>query len=106
MKKLYSFNQSEGKLIDKIINDDILMINHIILNKGEFLPEHCSNSNVYMVVVQGTITLQLGNKSEEEHINGTIVNIPNNIKMNVSNKSDGQLEFFVLKVLNPKLYQD
>ena len=65
MKKLYSFNQSEGKLIDKIINDDILMINHIILNKGEFLPEHCSNSNVYMVVVQDTITLQLGNKSEE-----------------------------------------
>ena len=105
MEKLYNFNQSKEKLIEKIIDDDVLMVNHIIFNKDEFLPEHNSNSNVYMVVARGTLTLQLAENPAKEYAHGSIVNIPGGVKMNVSNRNDEQLEFFVLKAPSPRLYK-
>lgn len=40
-------------MIEKVIADENLHFNHImILNKNEGLPEHFSNSNVYMIVVK------------------------------------------------------
>ena len=75
MEKVYHFNQSEKKLVEKILDDDAAMINHMILNQEDALPEHDSNSNVYLIVVHGAISAQLGDnpaKRYEEHsCNGT-----------------------------------
>lgn len=104
METVYHFNQSAEKLIEKIVDDDHSAINHIIFNKGEALPEHNSNSNVYMLVLRGTLTLQLGENTATHNEAGSIVSIPYGIKMNVSNTHEEQLEFFVIKAPNPRNY--
>jgi quercetin dioxygenase-like cupin family protein len=106
MEKHYVFNQSDSKLVEKIIDDDAAMINHMILNKGDCLPEHKSNSNVYMIVVRGNLTLQLAENPEKHYSNGSVINIPYDIKMNVSNQHDEQVEFFVVKSPSPRIYSE
>ena len=104
MEIRYPFKQTNEKLVEKILDDDAVMINHMILNKGDSLPEHYSNSNVYMIVVRGIVTLQLDSNLVKKYENGSIVNIPYNVKMHVSNSDAEQLEFFVVKAPSPRLY--
>ncbi len=104
MEKQYIFNQSDIKLVEKIIDDDATMVNHMILNKGDSLPEHKSNSNVYMIVVRGNLTLQLDETPAKDYPNGSIINIPYGIKMDISNQHGEQVEFFVVKSPSPRLY--
>ncbi|MDL2324967.1 cupin domain-containing protein [Ruminococcaceae bacterium OttesenSCG-928-A16] len=105
MEKMYSFKQSTDKLIEKVLDDDVAMINHMILNQGEALPQHDSNSNVYMIIVRGTVTAQLGENPAKRYEHGNILNIPGKIKMNISNEDVEQAEFFVIKAPSPRLYQ-
>jgi quercetin dioxygenase-like cupin family protein len=44
---------------------------HMLFNKDEGLPVHYSNSNVYMTVLQGTLTIGL-NDQEDHHYTGGI----------------------------------
>lgn len=105
MEKAYQFNQSEEKLIEKILDDDVAMINHMILNQGDSLPQHDSNSNVYMIVVRGAVTAQLGENPPKRYEHGQIINIPGKITMNISNTDAEQAEFFVVKAPSPRLYR-
>lgn len=105
IEKKYTFTQTDDKIIEKIIDDDHAVINHMILPKGKSLPEHYSNSNVYMVVVRGNITLQLNEQEEHSYPAGSILTIPYKTKMNVFNKNDQLLEFFVFKAPSPKTFK-
>lgn len=105
LEKIYTFSKKDGKNIEKLIDDDNLNINHMILPKDAGLPEHYSNSNVYMIVVRGTLSIQLDNQKLHRYEAGNILNIPYNTKMNVNNFNDEILEFFVVKSPNPKNYQ-
>lgn len=105
MEKVYKFAQSSDKLIEKILDDDVAMINHMILNQGEALPQHDSNSNVYMIIVRGAVTAQLGENAAKRYEHGNILNIPGRIKMNISNEDIQQAEFFVIKAPSPRLFQ-
>jgi len=76
----------------------------MVLNKGQTLPEHFSNSNVYMIVIRGTVTLQLADQPAHSYPAGTMVNIPYNVKMNISNQDQETLEFFVVKAPSPSRF--
>lgn len=104
IEKNYKIKNSNEKLIEKIVDDDNLLLNHMILTKGTGLPEHFSNSNVYMVIVKGTLTIKLGEQEEKRYSKGEIINIPYNTKMNINNFDDEILEFFVIKAPNPKFF--
>jgi len=73
-------------------------------NKGDGLPEHFSNSNVYMMVIRGILSLQLNEQDVHQYVKGDILNIPYNTKMNVRNNHEDILEIFVVKAPNPKNY--
>ncbi|NPV82560.1 MAG: cupin domain-containing protein [Candidatus Aminicenantes bacterium] len=105
IEKTYNFTRTDDKVIEKIIADDNVNINHMVLNKGQALPEHFSNSNVYMIVIRGRVTLQLADQPAHHYPAGTIINIPYNIKMNVSNQQDDTLEFFVVKAPSPSAFE-
>lgn len=105
LEKIYTYSKEDEKNIEKLIDDNNLLLNHMILPKGTGLPEHYSNSNVYMIVVRGTLSLQLDDQDTHQYETGHIVNIPYNTKMNVNNYNDSILEFFVVKAPNPKNYQ-
>lgn len=104
LEKNYKFKDCTKKIIEKIIDDDNLLLNHMILTKGTGLPEHFSNSNVYMIIVKGILTIKLGEREEKKYSQGDIINIPYNVKMNVNNFDDEVLEFFVVKAPNPKYF--
>ena len=99
-----SFTITDKKIIERIIDDENVNINHMVLNTGEGLPEHYSNSNVYMIIIRGTISLQLDNQDTHTYPKGSIINIPYNTKMNVFNEQEETLEFFVIKSPCPKNY--
>lgn len=104
IEKKYSFKNVDEKLIERVIADEHIHLNHMILPKGDRLPEHYSNSNIYMVIVNGTMTIQLADQESQNYQSGEVLNIPYNIKMNVVNIHEPILEFFVFKSPNPDNY--
>ena len=105
IEKVYNFSTTDSKNIEKLIDDEPVLINHMVLPKGEGLPEHYSNSNVYMIIVRGTLTLKLDDQSSEDYLGGQIINIPYNTKMNIMNNHESVLEFFVVKAPNPSIFR-
>ena len=106
IEKLYNFSLGDEKKIEKIIDDDAALINHFVFPNGAGLPEHFSNSNVYMIIVSGTLSLQLGEQETHKYPSGSIVSIPYNIKMNVGNSDEEVLSMFVIKSPSPRLYKE
>lgn len=102
IEEVYKMVTGNKKTIEKIIQDDNLHYIHMILNKNEGLPEHFSNSNVYMTVLRGVLSIELDEQEFHQYEAGTILKIPFNTKMNVKNKNEQVLEFIVVKAPAPK----
>jgi quercetin dioxygenase-like cupin family protein len=102
IEKLYSFTQSHDRLVEKVLEDDYAAINHMVLPQGESLPEHYSNSNVYLIVVHGAISLVINDSDEVIYPMGSIISIPYQTKMRITNPIETPLEFFVIKAPSPK----
>ena len=90
------------KVIEKVIHDEQIHYNHMLLNMGEALPEHFSNSNVYMTVIQGYLTIRLGAQEPHIYSQGSILVIPIDTKMNVMNHHEQLLELVVIKAPAPQ----
>ncbi len=97
--KLYTGND---KAVEKVIFDENVHYIHMVFNKEEGLPEHFSNSNVYMTVVRGTLSIGLDDQEIHTYENGTLLKIPFKTKMNVKNLHDETLELIVVKAPAPQ----
>lgn len=105
IEKVHQYSTSDEKAVEKLIMDDNVNYIHMVFGKGEGLPEHYSNSNVYMNVIRGTLTIGLGDQEAHDYEKGTLLEIPYNIKMNVGNSHEQVLELIVVKAPAPKNYQ-
>lgn len=101
LERKFDFTLTNSKIIERIIEDENVAINHMVLNRSEALPEHYSNSNVYMIVVRGQVSLVLDEQEEHVYPAGSILAIPLKTKMNVYNQVDEVLELFVVKAPSP-----
>ncbi|NMB42156.1 MAG: hypothetical protein GX996_09505 [Firmicutes bacterium] len=99
--KMYTGNE---KKVERVIFDENVHYLHMVFNKDEGLPEHFSNSNVYMTVVRGTLSIGLGEQDTHEYEAGTLLKIPFQTKMNVRNQHDETLELIVVKAPAPENY--
>jgi quercetin dioxygenase-like cupin family protein len=102
VEQVFKLAKGNVKVIEKVIHDENVHYNHMILNKGEGLPEHFSNSTVYMTVLTGTLSIGLGDEPVNVYESGTLLKIPFNVKMNVKNLHDEVLELIVLKAPAPQ----
>ncbi len=102
IEKEYKLTQTNEKKIEKILFDENINYNHMVLPKGDALPEHYSNSNVYMTVLRGVLSIGLDEQNIHEYGAGTLLKIPNKTKMNVRNLHDEVLELTVVKAPAPK----
>ena len=102
VEKQIAYTLSQEKVIEKLIEDDNVAINHMILRNSEALPLHHANSNVYMIVVRGEVTLSLDEQEAHAYPAGSIVLIPYQTRMDVSNRGEAILELFVVKAPSPK----
>ena len=101
IEKVFKMTTGNEKTIEPVIQDELLHYMHMILNKDEALPVHFSNSNVYMTVLRGTLSIALGDWETHEYSSHTILKIPEGTKMNVRNLHDETLEITVVKVPAP-----
>jgi len=106
INEVYNYSITEEKTIEKIVSDKVVMINHMILPKDDCLPVHNANSNVYMIVTAGTVTLELDKTPAQKFKKGSIINIEFGTLMSVCNKDNETLELFVIKAPGPAYYQE
>jgi len=59
IEKVYQFTDTNDFIMEKIIDDEHVNINHIVVAPGGSVPVHVANSNVYQIIVRGKISLRL-----------------------------------------------
>ena len=104
IEKVYQYSTSDEKAVEKLIMDENVNYIHMVFGNGEGLPEHYSNSNVYMNVIRGTLTITLNDQEAHKYPKGSLLEIPYNVKMNVGNSNTEVLELIVVKAPAPQNY--
>lgn len=104
IEEIFNFSTGDRKVIEKVIGDENIDYMHMIFNKDQGLPEHYSNSNVYMSVLRGKLSIQLDAQDIHEYTKGDVLKIPYNTQMNVNNFHEDALELIVIKSPAPKNY--
>ncbi|MEA4921156.1 MAG: cupin domain-containing protein [Clostridiaceae bacterium] len=102
IEKEYKLSNSNEKAVERVLFDENLHYLHMVFNKDEGLPEHFSNSNVYMTVVRGKLSIGLDEQEIHNYNAGTLLKIPYRTKMNVKNLDDEILELIVVKAPAPQ----
>jgi quercetin dioxygenase-like cupin family protein len=101
VEQIFKLSRGNKKSVEKVIFDENLHYLHMVFNKTEGLPEHFSNSNVYMTVVRGKLSIGLNDQEIHEYDAGTLLKIPFRTKMNVKNLHEETLELIVVKAPAP-----
>jgi quercetin dioxygenase-like cupin family protein len=102
IEQIFKLASGNNKAVEKVISDENLHYLHMVFNKNEGLPEHFSNSNVYMTIVRGKLSIGLNDQDIHEYEAGTLLKIPFQTKMNVKNMHDETLELIIVKAPAPK----
>lgn len=102
IERIFKLTKGNEKAIEKVVFDENIHYLHMVFNQNEGLPEHFSNSNVYMTVIRGTLSIGLNEQEVHEYASGTLLKIPFQTKMNVKNLHTDTLELIVVKAPAPK----
>ncbi len=96
IEKIFKLAKGNKKAVEKVIFDENVHYLHMVFNKNEGLPEHFSNSNLYMTVIRGKLSIGLDDQEIHEYDAGTVLKIPFRTKMNVGNLHQETLELIVI----------
>ncbi|ACZ19709.1 putative cytoplasmic protein [Thermanaerovibrio acidaminovorans DSM 6589] len=102
VEQVFALSKGNETAVEKVIFDENLHYLHMVFNKTEGLPEHFSNSNVYITVVRGKLSIGLNDQEIHEYEAGTLLKIPYQTKMNVKNLNEETLELIIVKAPAPK----
>jgi quercetin dioxygenase-like cupin family protein len=102
IEKEFKLAQTNEKIVEKVVADENIHYMHMIFEKDEGLPEHFSNSNVYMTIVRGVLSIALNDQGIHEYEAGTLLKIPFQTRMNVKNLHSQILELIIVKAPAPK----
>lgn len=102
VEQVFILSRDNNKAVEKVIFDENVHYLHMVFNKGEGLPEHFSNSNVYMTVVRGKLSIGLNDQDVHVYEAGTLLKIPYQTKMNVRNLNEETVELIIVKAPAPK----
>lgn len=95
----YDLYQGNEFKIEKLVMNNPGQYIHMVFPKGKGLPIHKSNAELFMTVIKGTLSLKLNDQAIERITCGTMVNIPINTLMNVTNQDEDVCELIVVKIL-------
>lgn len=101
IEEVFTISVTDDRAVEKVIFDENVQYIHMVFNKNHGLPEHFSNSNVYMTVIRGKLSIGLNDQEVHEYEKGTVLKIPLNTKMNVNNCSEEVLELIIVKAPAP-----
>jgi quercetin dioxygenase-like cupin family protein len=104
VEKLYPYAVTDEKTVEIFLNDDNCSIGHVILRPGDEIQEHSTDSNVYLLVVKGELTVTLNTAESKAFGQGAVVNVPYGTVMGMKNSSANIMELFAFKSPNPSKY--
>ncbi len=101
VEQIFKLSLGNETTVEKVLFDENIHYLHMVLNKDKGLPVHITNSNVYMTVIRGKLTIGLDEQEPHEYEAGTLLKIPHQTKMNVRNMHAETLELIVVKAPAP-----
>ena len=87
--------------IEKVVQDENIHYIHMLFAQGDGLPVHRANSNLYMTVLRGTLTIALEGLAARSYAQGTVLMIPAGSQMDARNTNPEMLELTVVKAPAP-----
>ncbi len=87
--------------IEKVVQDQNIHYIHMQFAQGDGLPVHRANSNLYMTVLRGMLTIALDGLAAHAYERGTVLMIPVGTQMDVRNTAPDMLELIVVKAPAP-----
>ncbi len=102
IEQVFRLARGDEKAVERVVFDENVHYLHMLFNRDEGLPEHFSNSNVYMTVLRGKLSIGLDDQDVHAYEAGTLLKIPFKTKMNVKNRHDETLELIVVKAPAPQ----
>ncbi len=97
--KKYELYQGNEYKLEKLVMEEKRQYIHMVIPKGDSLPIHYTNADLFMTVIKGVLSISLDKKRVEEIKAGTMIQIPFGVEMDVSNKHDETLKLIVVKTL-------
>ncbi|HPX93903.1 MAG TPA: cupin domain-containing protein [Bacillota bacterium] len=101
IETVYQLVQNDDKSVKAIVMDENVHYMQMVLNQGQGLPVHYSNSNLYMTVLRGTLSIGLEDQEIHDYPKGSLLKIPVDVRMNVHNRHEEVLEITVVKAPAP-----
>ncbi len=101
MEEKFQFTVTDEKIVERVIQDENIHYIHMVFGSGEGFPAHDTNATVYMTVLRGTLSIELGGAAREFD-RGTVLKIPQNTRMKADNLHDEVLELIVVKAPAPR----
>lgn len=101
IEQVFPLSGTDARTVERVIFDENIHYLHMVFPRNEGLPEHDSNSTVYMTVLRGTLSIGLDGEPICEYGAGTLLKIPFHTRMNVGNRSPDPLELIVIKAPAP-----
>ena len=97
-----SLTMGDSKLFENLVDREQVMINHVVVPAGDGFEAHETDSNVYLHILRGTISLTFADGAVQDYAGGQVVEILHKTLMKIDNKASGPLEMIVIKAPNPK----
>ena len=101
IEQIFKLSLGNETTVEKVLFDENIHYLHMVLNKDEGLPVHITNSNVYMTVIRGKLSIVLAEQEPHEYEAGTLLKIPHQTKMNARNMHTETLELIIVKAPAP-----
>ena len=101
VEKIYKLSRGNEKAVEKVLFDENLNYIHMVFNNGEGAPEHYTNTNLYMTVIRGVLSIGLDDQEIHEYEAGTLIKIPFKTKMSIQNSHNDTLELIIVKAPAP-----
>ena len=97
MEKVYNYTITDQEIFENIFKDEKLLMNHVIVPPGKVFPKHPTDAIVYILIIQGELSITIEDNESKTFKAGQLVNIPKGVSTELGNMGESSLELFVVK---------
>jgi quercetin dioxygenase-like cupin family protein len=91
----------EGMGKRKLVDEEHLLMMQAALKPGQKVPDHQANSNVHILVVEGTVIVQLDETTDHVLPKGSLLPVEYGTPMHIRNEGDENAAFLIMKTPHP-----
>ena len=97
IESIIPITASDEDVFENLITKNSLAINHVVVPPGKIFTAHMTESEVYIIITTGTLTVNLNNQPDQSYGQDNMVSIPKGVMSGISNQGDVLTELFVVK---------